>query len=78
MLTLKISYTDSYNKPQNLEVEVVAKNERVLVCKVAGKAIGPCYLHYHVAAGWKDLEHGNTELSKQMAAIIKNPFELIN
>jgi hypothetical protein len=78
MSTVKISYTDCYNKPQSLEVELLAKNERVLVCKVAGKAIGPCYLHYHTATGWRDLDHGQTEQSKQIGAILQNPFELFN
>ena len=49
---MQISFTDIQNTVHNLDVEVMVKNERVLVCKVFGKAFGPNYLHYHAAIGW--------------------------
>ena len=60
-----------------LDIQVLVKNERVVVCKISGAHTGPFYLQYHSAAGWKDLDHGDTALSRRMPAIVNNPFELV-
>jgi hypothetical protein len=73
---MKASYTDIHNKVHAIDIEVLVKNERVVVCKVSGAAIGPSYLHYHAATGWKDLDNGDTLLSRMMKSIVRNPFEI--
>ena len=69
--------TNVHDAHQGLEIEVLVKNDRVIICKITGVSAGPFYMHYHVAAGWKDLDHGDTLLSRRMPAIVSNPFELV-
>lgn len=68
--------TEQLKRTHGLDIEVLVKNERVLVCKVKGTGIGPFYLHYHAVTGWKDLDNGDTSVSRQMASVVPDPFGL--
>jgi len=71
-------YTDQDGKKHQLNINVLVKNERVVVCRVSTAINGPYFLHYHNVTGWKDLDHGETLLSRQMPFIVENPFNMHN
>jgi hypothetical protein len=73
---MTVSYFDQQNILQKLNVDVLAKNERVVLCRVSRNSGSCCYMQYHTIAGWRDLDRGDTLLSRQMPGIIANPFDI--
>jgi hypothetical protein len=72
---VELSFTDEQGKQHALQITSLAKNARTFFCKILVDNTYTRYLHYNIFSGWKDMDHGITQLSKVVAGIIENPLD---